>query len=311
MTTLNENLYNTNGNSLNRQDVQQDITINSTLGARLSVPLKTTAQFQSGFSAGFDYKQYELTSYKTNEFSLTSLILDYNSNPGHVGTNINSSSIYSPVPITVGSLDYLPLSLRYDASLRDSRGVTAFGLGLSANAWHSGSSSNVQNATGSPESSGHWVVLNPSLSRDFIVYTNWVLSARADGQWASEPLISNEQFGVGGLAGVRGYHEGEVFGDTGWRLTLEQKTPPRVIGMAYANHLLTVRGSVYMDYGEVDLLDPQGRQARTPLWGAGFGGAASMGATWEARLLVSWPLLTAGTVQSGVPRFDFSLTAQF
>jgi hemolysin activation/secretion protein len=311
MTLLNENVYNANGNSLTRQDVQQDITINSTLGSRLSVPLKTSAQFQSGFSAGFDYKEYELTSYKTNEFNLTSLILDYNSNPGHVVTNINSSSIYSPVPTTVGALNYLPLSLRYDASLRDSRGVTAVGLGLSANAWHSGSSSNVQNVTGSSKSSGHWVVLNPSLSRDFIVWTNWVFSARADGQWASEPLISNEQFGVGGLVGVRGYHEGEVFGDTGWRLTLEQKTPSRVIGLAYADHPLTVRGSVYMDYGEVDLLDPQGRQAHTPLWGAGFGGAAALGATWEARLLFSWPLLNAGTIHSGQPRFDFSLSAQF
>jgi len=208
-------------------------------------------------------------------------------------------------------LNYLPLSLRYDAGLRDSRGVTAFGLGLSANVWHSGSASNLQSITHSSESSGHWVVLNPSLSRDFIVHTNWVLSLRADGQWASEPLISNEQFGVGGLAGVRGYHEGEVFGDTGWRLTLEQKTPSRVIGLAYANHPLTVRGSVYMDYGQVDLLDPQGREARTPLWGVGFGGAASIGATWEVRLLCSWPLLNAGTVQSGQPRFDFSLGAQF
>jgi hypothetical protein len=29
-----------------------------------------------------------------------------------------------------------------------------------------------------------------------------------NGQWASEPLINNEQFGLGGTSGVRGYQEG-------------------------------------------------------------------------------------------------------
>jgi hypothetical protein len=66
-----------------------------------------------------------------------------------------------------------------------------------------------------------------------------------------------------------------------------------------------------MEYGEVYLLDPQGRPDRTALWGTGFGGVASVGATWEARLLFSWPLLSAGTAHAGVPRVNFSLSAQF
>jgi hemolysin activation/secretion protein len=304
-------LYNTNGNSLTRQDAQQDLTVNNGLGARLSIPLSTSAQFQSGFSSGFDYKEYALTSYKTNIFTLTSQVLDTISNPGHVSTNVNVSTIDSPVPTTSRSLNYLPLSLRYDASLRDSGGVTAFGLGLSGDAWYSGSVGNLQSITGSSESSGHWLTLSPSLSRDFVFHTNWILSFHGEGQWASQPLISNEQFGLGGVNSVRGYQEGQVFGDTGWWIGLEQKTPPHVVGMVYRNHPLVVRASAFMEYGEVYLLDPQSRQARTPLWGTGFGGVASIGATWEARLLVSWPLLAAGTAEAGQPRFNFSLSAQF
>ena len=311
MTLLNENLYNTNGSSLTRQDVQQDITINSTLGARLSIPLTTSAQFQSGFSSGFDYKEYALTSYKTNVFTLTSEILDTISNPGHVITNINVSTIYSPVPTTSRSLDYLPLSLRYDAGLRDSLGVTTFGLGLGANAWYSGSRLNLQSITGCRESSGYWIILNPSMSRELLIHTNWVLSLHGEGQWASQPLISNEQFGLGGVNSVRGYQEGQVFGDTGWWIGLEQKTPPQVVGLVYRNHPLSVRGSVFMEYGEVYLLDPRGRQASTALWGTGFGGVASIGANWEARLLFAWPLLSAPNAQAGQPRFTFSLSAQF
>ena len=310
-TLLSKNLYNTNGNSLDRRDVQQGITINSDLGSRLSLPLTTSSQFQSGLSSGFDYKEYQQTNYKTNIFTLTSEILDTISNPGHVTTNINVSTIYSPVPTTVQSLDYLPLSLRYDASLRDPWGTTTFGLGLSVNAWYSGSASSLQSITGSSESTGHWVILSPTMSRDFLIHTNWILSLHGEGQWASEPLISNEQYGLGGVNSVRGYEEGDVLGDTGWWIGAEQKTPPYAIGPVYGNHRLTVRGSVFMEYGEVYLLDPHGRQASTALWGTGFGGAASIGANWEARLLFSWPLLSAPGAQAGQPRFTFSLSAQF
>jgi hemolysin activation/secretion protein len=142
-------------------------------------------------------------------------------------------------------------------------------------------------------------------------WTNWTTSLHLDGQWASSPLISNEQYGLGGVNSVRGYREGQVFGDTGWRAGLEQQTPPQVIGMVYRNHPLTVRGTVYMDYGETYLLDPQGRPGRTPLWGTGFGFVAAIGATWEARFLFSMPLLSYGETKSGQPRFDFGLSAQF
>jgi hemolysin activation/secretion protein len=311
MTLFNTNLYSTNGSSLDRQDLQRDLTINNAIGSRLNFPLRSTANFQSGLSGGLDFKTYDLTSDKTNIFTLTGIQVDYGNDPSHPQTNITRQVDASPVPTTHRQLEYLPLALRYNASLRDAIGVTTFWLGLSGNSWFSGSARDLQNLSGSSRSSGHWIVLTSSLGRDLVIHTNWVLSLRADGQWASEPLISNEQFGLGGLAGVRGYHEGEVFGDSGWRITAEQKTPYYVVGMAYRNHPLTVRGSVFMDYGEAYLLDPQGRNDRMQLWGVGFGGVASIGANWEGRLLFSWPLLSIGTTQAGQPRFDFGLTAQF
>jgi hemolysin activation/secretion protein len=311
MTLFNATLYNTNGNSLNQQTVQQDLTVNSVLGSRLSVPLATTANFQSTFSGGFDFKTYNLDSNKTNIFTLTSVEIDYGNNPSHPQTNITHQTDVSPVPATHRLVEYVPVVLRYDASLKDSKGVTTFGFGLSGNSWFSGSTSNLQNISGSSRSSGYWMVLTPKLGRDLFIHTNWVLSVHADGQLANQPLISNEQFGLGGLAGVRGYHEGEVFADEGWRITAEQKTPYYVVGTAYRNHPLTVRGSIFMDYGEGYLLDPGDRKGRTQLWGVGFGGVASVGPNWEARFLFSWPLLSAGTTEAGQPRFDFGLSAQF
>jgi hemolysin activation/secretion protein len=308
----------TNGSSIYRQDVQQDLTVNNSLGSRLSVPLRPFGSLQQTVSGGFDFKDYKLTSYKINIYTLQSTI---NNLPGDTPpVYVNVSTNNSPVPITTSQLDYLPLALRYDANWRDSLGAATFGLGLSANLWYSGRFSSatnftglkaLQQITGSKESSGHWVVLNPSFSQNIEFFTNWLLTLRADGQWASEPLISNEQFGAGGINSVRGYKEGEVFGDTGWHVSLEQQTAPVVVGTVYGHTPLTIRGSLYTDYAQTYLIDPQGRPKGVPLWGAGFGGVASVGSHWEARFLFSLPLLKTSSTEAYNPFFNFDLTAQF
>jgi hemolysin activation/secretion protein len=301
-------LFNVPGvRQVSHQEVQQDITINETLGFRLNKTLPEINDIRSTFSGGMDFKTYSTTSYQTNIFNFTEITRkpDGSLNPPIV------SSVDSPTPVTVGYVQYLPLALHYDATWSGVLGVATLGLDTSGNLWYSGSSSNLQSITSSAKSTGHWVTLDPSLTWIVTFPTNWMLTVRANGQWASEPLISNEQFGAGGVNSVRGYHEGEVFGDEGWHISLEQATPPHVIGFVNGDVPLTVRGSIYMDYARTILLDPQGRPGSVPLWGAGFGATASIGSHWQARFLFSFPLLNAGTVQAGQPYFNFGLTAQF
>jgi hemolysin activation/secretion protein len=287
--------------------VQQDLTLNNDVGFRLSKPFAWPGGWFSVLSGGADFKTYELESNKTNVFVFITVIHDQNNNP--VQTNV--SYVPTAVPTTHKSLDYAPLALRFDPSLRDSRGVTSFGLGVSVNAYYSGSASNLYFVTGSRKSQGNWVIVTPSISRDLIIYTNWVLNLHADGQWASTPLISNEQYGIGGVNSVRGYPEGEAYGDRGWRIGFEQKTPPYVVGLVGKKYPVTVRGTIYMDYAAAFLIDPQGRPTRISLWGTGFGGAASLGPHFEARFLFSWPLLDAPGSAAFSPRFNFSLSGQF
>lgn len=294
-------------NQIFEQNDQQDLTTTETIGFRLSGPLPAMGEWLSTWSSGLDFKTYNLTSFKTNEFIFDQITVDAQGNPNPPIV----STVSSPVPVTVRFLQYLPYTARYDGSMRDALGTTAFGLGMSVNTWYSGSLLNLQNITGSAKSHGHWVTITPSLSRDFDLYREWVFSVRADGQWASEPLISNEQFGAGGVGSVRGYHEGEVFGDTGWHVSAEQKTPPHVLGFVNGHQAFTLRGSIYVDYAEAYLLDPQGRPWRTPLWSTGIGGVASLGSHWEGRLLFSVPLRATPDVSAYEPRFTFSLTSQF
>jgi hemolysin activation/secretion protein len=296
--------------TLLHQVVQQDLTVNNAIGARLTLPMPASGNFQSAFSAGPDYKTYGLTSYKTNVLIGISIRTN-NDGSIHTQAFTNAAPVPPPLGLTAKAVDYLPLSIHYDGVVRDSRGLTGFGLGVSFNSWYTGSQSNFDRIALSPKATGHWVAVTPSLFRDFVFHTNWTLSMRLDGQIASEPLISNEQFGAGGVNSVRGYHEGEVFGDDGWRASIEQKTPAAVIGMLGRNHPLSVRGSVFMDYAETYLLDPLGRPARTPLWGLGAGAVASIGTTWEARLLFAVPLETAGSTEHYHPRFNFALSGQF
>jgi hemolysin activation/secretion protein len=306
------------------QNIQQDITVNEATGFRLTKPLPEIGGISSILSGGLDFKKYSQNSYYTN------LVLDFQVTPNPNGSGgVVTNVIPIPGPITtLSTLDYLPLELDYNASLQDAFGPATLGLGISANLWYSssywsaaGSSTNaptslnglagLTNITGSAQSTGHWVILRPSFSQQIQIYTNWITTIRADGQWASEPVISPEQFGAGGVNSVRGYHEGEVFGDTGWHLSFEQQTPPHIVGMVRDDTPLTIRGLVYMDYARVYLIDPEGPQGSTPLWGTGFGIAASAGSHWQAQFLFSWPLLSAGTTTAYQPFFNFSLTAQF
>ena len=309
--------------SIGEQDVEESPTVNQDIGGRLNLPLPCFGRNPIGLFGRIGLQDLQVENYKTNSFIITQTNYDANGNP--ILPPI-VSTVPSPVPATVNHVEYLPLALRYDASWRDFWGTASFGLGLSANAWfdsHStiGTGTNavsldgaksLQQTTGSAQSSGYWFILQPSFSHDFQFHTNWLTSVQANGQWASEPLISTEQFGAGGVNSVRGYHEGEVFGDTGWRVGLEQQTPAAVIGSVYDGVPLTVRGSIYMDYARVYLLDPPaGAQGATPLWGTGFGFSAAAGSHWQARLLFSWPLLSAGSTAAYSPRFNFGLTAQF
>ena len=302
-------------------DVDQDWTINNDIGTRLTIPLQKTSTFESVFSGGLDFKTYYVSSGKTNIFNVNGIEIDYSDKT----TNAIDYTDVSPVPYTIKQMYYTPLSLRYDATWQDAYGITTFGLGVNVNLWYwskettePADTNNIylygrkalQQITGSMKSEGHWVALMPSFSRT-IVINNWTTVIRGNAQWASEPLISNEQFGLGGVNSVRGYHEGEVFGDNGWQGTLEEDTPPHTIGFVTGAEPLTIRGSIYSDAGGVYLEDPQGRPGSTVLWGTGLGFEMGVGTHWQAQFLFSLPMVSTALVPRYQPYFNFALTGQF
>jgi hemolysin activation/secretion protein len=150
------------------------------------------------------------------------------------------------------------------------------------------------------------------LSREQMIYKGWSLLLRANGQWANGPLISNEQFGLGGVAGPRGYLDGEAYGDSGWRVQIEPRTPLINLGMVDNTAPFWVRGSVYMDYGELyrDGI-PGVPHVRQHYCGVGMGVTATIGDHFDAKLAFGWPLLDGQNVKRGEGHVYFSIGAQF
>lgn len=302
-------LYNVPGvRTITQQNVQQDLTVNNDLGARLTTSIASTADSQWNMAGGVDFKTFETSSGKTNLFLFDEITLNAQGipNPPIIST------VRSPVPYTDRTLDYLPLNFGINGNWRPGTSTLFWSLGLNGNLWYTGGSSNLAGMTGSTKSTGRWITAIPSLSYVFYIYTNWQTTLKADGQLTSEPLISVEQYGIGGVNSVRGYHEGEVFGDDGWHIGFEQLTPPHTVGMVFGRTPLVVRGSIYMDYAHTYLIDPaKGGSDGAALWGTGVGCVASIGAFWETRFWFSFPLLGTPDVQVYNPYFNFSLTAQF
>jgi len=97
----------------------------------------------------------------------------------------------------------------------------------------------------------YWL-LRADTSYGFQLPLNLSVRLRGAGQYAVEPVISNEQFSIGGADGVRGYREAEQLGDIGFKTSAE---------LAYAPiDLFAQRAQVgvfaFYDFGRMSRLEP-------------------------------------------------------
>jgi hemolysin activation/secretion protein/AraC-like DNA-binding protein len=294
--------------TIQSQDTGENLTLNSDVGGRLSIPLRQFAGISSTLSAGLDYKNYETVSYNTNNFITTSFV----TNNGSV-TKI-SNTFSTGQPVRKAELNYLPLNIGLSGSVLDALGTSFFNATVNFNPFNGGGFSNNKDFSRvaySANARASYVTLQMGADRVQTIYKEWSVKFHADGQWANGPLINDEQYAIGGTAGVRGYLNGEGYGDDGWRVSVEPRTPQLNIGM-FGNEgheePCWVRGSVFMDYGEIYLIDPA---ANLDYWGTGFGVTANIGNHLDARLTVAWPLISHTLASAGTTQVYFGVGMQF
>jgi hemolysin activation/secretion protein len=125
-------------------------------------------------------------------------------------------------------------------------------------------------------------------------------------QETSFPLVTAEQFGLGGANSIRGYGERVQTNDRGWRLALEAYTPG--FGDWFDWPPGNVRAVVFHDTGATRRNNVQpGEASGTRLAGAGVGVRMFVGTNIQAQLDWAKALVTNDGVLAGDDRVHFSL----
>lgn len=197
-------LYVLKSNSLVQTNIGTGVTGKGlTLGTRWTRTLQAEAPFFHSLSAGVDYKRLGEDSQ------------DAGSRP----------------------VSYLPFTLQYIAMLPDEGGSWQFSSslvnsfsGLMDKRGDCGDRKDLDQfdcrRAGASSGFSFW---NSSLKR-IERFGRWEVHGRLDWQFASGPLLSGDQFFVGGADSVRGYYQSEQGGDDGARAGVELFTPAIELG---------------------------------------------------------------------------------
>jgi hemolysin activation/secretion protein len=297
--------------NISSQSAEAGETVDNNLGARFTVPLHEFAGIHSSFSFGADFKTYDAPTFSTNINSFSLYSLDHFQNPV-LETNL---SILLPSNSHV-QFNYIPLTFGWSGSRSDSGGNFAFNYSQSV--FFSGLASartNFEQAAAATGAGGNYTTINAGLVREQNLPANWSALLNLNGQWASAPLISNEQLALGGTSGVRGYREGEIYGDDGWRAMFDLRAPPINIGYfptGTGEIPAELRCSWFMDCGQAFLID---RPTTTDLayteWGTGLGFFLTAGEHVSARLTLAWALHDTPATSAGSAFAYFSVGVQF
>jgi hemolysin activation/secretion protein len=131
--------------------------------------------------------------------------------------------------------------------------------------------------------------LRGTFSHEETWMSGWGAEVRGGWQIAAQPLISNEQYAIGGVDTVRGYLESAALGENGISLSLEARTPSYAKKIAESLddlHLLA-----FVDGGYVHVREPITADDRFTLASAGLGmrlkgwRGVSAGLDWAVALM--------------------------
>lgn len=208
-------------------------------GARYIKPLRSRSEgfFQTA-TLGVDYKDFDQSV-----------------------TLIDSGGFNTPIT-------YMPFTAAWDGTWLGERRTTKFGAAF--NFHFRGLVADEQEfANKRFKGRANYSYLRGSASHNQTWATGWGVNARLGWQIAAQPLISNEQFAIGGVDTVRGYLESAALGDNGVALSVETTTPNFAKWMGESiddAHLLA-----FADIGSVHVREPITADDRFSLAGVGLG----------------------------------------
>ena len=303
----------TNLLALGHRTAGENVTLNEGLGFKFSLPLPPLDKLVSTLTFGADYKNYKAESANADIFY--ELVSTTNN-----GSAVKFGNVLYTIqqPVRQTAVDYFPLNVGLSGSVPDTLGTTLFNAQANFNVpnmFSNDKDTNFSGASYTTNARAAYITLQAGANRIQTIYKDWSVKFHADGQWANGALISNEQYAMGGTAGVRGYQDGQAYGDTGWRFSIEPQTPLFNIGMVGNEgheEPCWVRASVFLDYGRIYLLaqPPSGSDSHESFCGAGWAVTANIGSHMDGRVTVAWPLISHAGESDGIHIY-FGIGAQF
>lgn len=139
---------------------------------------------------------------------------------------------------------------------------------------------------------------------------DYILGLRFSGQLADSPLVTNEQFGIGGMTNVRGYYVSEAVGDNGFISSIEAQFPD--LGQYTGPYLDQLRFYTFADFGYARVRAPAlGQTPSFRIGSVGGGVRYRLFKYFSGDFLIGVPLRDGPVSQRGDPRYSFSLKGEF
>lgn len=138
---------------------------------------------------------------------------------------------------------------------------------------------------------------------------NMAAAVRVTGQWTDRPLISNEQFSLGGQNSVRAYRESEAMGDYGVALQLDVLSPPLLADWRGVDEL---RVYGFWDVGVAGIHDPlPGQNDASQLNSIGLGVKTRLFKHLNGTVDVGTPLISIPGRPAGPISVSFRIWGEF
>lgn len=201
---------------------------------------------------------------------------------------------------------YFPFSVGYSATWVVNTNRTEFNIGPTFS--FRGTGHNLEEARVGADDS--FIYLRGDLSHTHELPDGFQLFGKIQGQVASMPLVSGEQFGGGGLGTARGYLEGEVFGDDAVFGTVELRSPP--LDKLVGNKASDWRCYLFVEGGRLSVLQPLPQQvSEFDLASVGVGSRIRFLDHFNGSLDLGVPLISQSPTSAYDPRLTFRLWATY
>lgn len=217
---------------------------------------------------------------------------------------------------------YVPLIASYGATWQGDGHLTQLNATVTAGLRGIGSSRDEFDAKRF-DATASFITLHADISHTQDFAGGFQLYAKLQGQAADQPLVSSEQFSLGGQDTVRGYLESEVLGDYGVAGTLEMRTPnlaqylqqklPNPMGEPIKyNAFDEWRFFAFVDAANARIHEPlTDQQSHFDLASYGVGMRMKALRYLNSIVFVGMPLTSQQVTVANHPRFSFRVWGEF